>query len=166
MTPGEALAVTTVFTVLGPIVAGTAVADTVGGLVEIDTADVLQVLAAALLAAVGWNLLTWWLGLPSSSSHALVGGLVGSSMATAGAGAVNWGGFDGWRPVGVLGVLVVLAASPLIGGFAGWAMDASARRRLRRADRAVTGPLKAGQWVTSRHWRSRTAPTTPRRPWA
>ena len=95
MTPPQALAVTTVFTVLGPILAGTAVADTIGGLVEIDTGDVLQILAAALLAAVSWNLLTWWLGLPSSSSHALVGGLVGSSMAIAGAGAVNWGGFDG-----------------------------------------------------------------------
>ncbi len=70
----QALTVTTVFTVLGPIVAGTAVADTVGGLVEIDTGDVLPILVAALLAAVGWNLLTWWLGLPSSSSHALVGG--------------------------------------------------------------------------------------------
>lgn len=149
MTPGQALTVTTVFTVLGPIIAGTAVADTVGGLVEIDTGDVLQILVAALLAAVGWNLLTWWFGLPSSSSHALVGGLVGAAMATAGVAAVNWGGFDGWRPVGVLGVLVALAASPLIGGFAGWAMDASARRALRRADRRVTGPLKAGQWFTS-----------------
>ena len=149
MTPGQALAVTTVFTVLGPILAGTAVADTVGGLVEINTGDVLQILAAALLAAVGWNLLTWWLGLPSSSSHALVGGLVGSSMAIAGAGAVNWGGFDGWRPVGVLGVLVALAVSPMIGGFAGWALDAAARRALHRADRAVARSLKAGQWGTS-----------------
>jgi PiT family inorganic phosphate transporter len=70
-------------------------------------------------------------------------------MAIAGAGAVNWGGFDGWRPVGVLGVLVALAVSPMIGGFAGWAMEAAARRALHRADRAVARPLKAGQWGTS-----------------
>jgi inorganic phosphate transporter, PiT family len=149
MTPGQALGVTTIFTVLGPIVAGTAVADTVGGLVEVDNADVLGIVLAALVASVGWNMLTWRLGLPSSSSHALVGGLVGSSMATAGVSAVNWGGLDGWRPVGVLGVLVALATSPLIGGIAGWTMDASARRALRRAPRSVTRPLKAGQWVTS-----------------
>ncbi len=149
MSPGQALAVTTVFTVLGPILAGTAVADTVGGLVDVSSDDVLGVLLAALLAAVGWNVLTWRLGLPSSSSHALVGGLVGATIAAAGMPAVNWGGFDGWRPVGVLGVLGVLATSPLIGGLAGWVLDVSARRGLRRADRSVTGPLKAGQWVTS-----------------
>ncbi|HET9649760.1 MAG TPA: inorganic phosphate transporter [Microlunatus sp.] len=149
MTPRQALAVTTLFTVLGPILAGTAVADTVGGLVEVSTDDLLGILLAALAAAVGWNLLTWRLGLPSSSSHALVGGLVGSTIALAGTSAVNWGGFDGWRPIGVLGVLVALATSPLIGGLAGWALDVAARRALRRADRAVTAPLKSGQWVTS-----------------
>jgi PiT family inorganic phosphate transporter len=149
MSPGQALFVTTIFTVLGPIVAGTAVADTVGGLIEVSDEDVLAVLLAALLAAVGWNLLTWRFGLPSSSSHALIGGLVGAGVASVGPSAINWGGFDNWRPTGVVGVLVVLASSPLIGGLSGWLMDASGRRALRRADRSVTSLLKAGQWVTS-----------------
>ncbi len=148
MTPRQALVVTTVFTLLGPIIAGTAVADTVGGLIDVGTEDILGILLAALVAAVAWNLLTWRFGLPSSSSHALVGGLVGAALVIGGVAAVNWGGFDGWRPVGVLGVLVALAISPLIGALAGWLAEASGRRAMRRADQRVAGPLRKGQWAT------------------
>jgi PiT family inorganic phosphate transporter len=149
MTPRQALVVTTTFTLLGPIIAGTAVADTVGGLIEVGTDDILGILLAALVAAVAWNLLTWRFGLPSSSSHALVGGLVGAALVIGGVASVNWGGLDGWRPVGVLGVLVALAISPLLGALAGWLTEVSARRALRRADQRVSGPLKTGQWGTS-----------------
>src|SRR6201995_3778861 len=65
------------------------------------------VIFGALSGAIAWNLLTWWLGLPSSSSHALVGGLVGSAMAKAGPAAVIWGG------LGTIGSAIVL--SPAIG---------------------------------------------------
>lgn len=149
MRPGQAVTVAAVFTLLGPVLAGTAVADTVGGLITAGTDDILGILLAALLAAVTWNLLTWRFGLPSSSSHALVGGLVGAALVVGGVGAVNRGGFDGWRPFGVVGVLVALAISPLLGGLAGWLMERSARRALRRADRRVTGPVRRGEWVTS-----------------
>ena len=70
MRPATAVAVAAVFTILGPILAGTAVADTVGGLISVGTANTLGILFASLLAAVMWNLATWWWGLPSSSSHA------------------------------------------------------------------------------------------------
>jgi PiT family inorganic phosphate transporter len=149
MTPRQALAVTTVFTLLGPIIAGTAVADTVGGLVDVGADQVLGILIASLVAAVGWNLLTWRFGLPSSSSHALVGGLVGAALVVGGPQAVNWGGLQGWRPVGVLGVLVALAISPLLGAVAGWAAESSGRRALRRAHTRVGEPLRRGQWATS-----------------
>ena len=148
MTPRQALVVTTLFTLLGPIIAGTAVANTVGGLIEVGTDDILGILLAALVAGVTWNLLTWRFGLPSSSSHGLVGGLVGAALVIGGAAAVNWGGFEGWRPVGVAGVLVALAISPVLGALAGWLTEASARRALRRADQRVTGALKRGQWAT------------------
>ncbi|HSO03737.1 MAG TPA: inorganic phosphate transporter [Candidatus Limnocylindrales bacterium] len=148
MTPRQALAVTTVFTLLGPILAGTAVADTVGGLIDVGTDDILGILLAALIAAVAWNLLTWRFGLPSSSSHALVGGLVGAALVIGGMASVNWGGFEGWRPVGIAGVLVALAISPMLGALAGWLSEASARRALRRADQRVTGALTRGQWGT------------------
>ena len=149
MRPGAAVTLAAVFTILGPILAGTAVADTVGGLISVGTAHTLWILFAALLAAVAWNLATWWWGLPSSSSHALVGGLVGAGVMVGGLGAVRWGGLDGWRPVGVAGVLVALAISPALGGLAGWLGEFLAERSLRRARRGVTRSILRGEWVTS-----------------
>jgi PiT family inorganic phosphate transporter len=149
MRAGTAVTLAGVFTILGPILAGTAVADTVGGLISVGTADILGILFASLLAAVTWNVATWWWGLPSSSSHALVGGLVGAGVAVGGVGAVRWGGFEGWRPVGVAGVLVVLAVSPVLGGLAGWLGALVAGWSLRRARRGVTRPILRGEWVTS-----------------
>lgn len=149
MRPGQAVTLSAVFNLLGPIVVGTAVADTVGGILAVDPDQMLGVLTCALLAALAWNLLTWWKGLPSSSSHALVGAMVGAGLATAGLGAVVWGGMDGLRPYGVLGVLVALAISPLLGAGAGWLGERLARRALRRARRGVEPRVLRGEWVTS-----------------
>jgi PiT family inorganic phosphate transporter len=86
---------------------GLHVAATMGnGVVNSALVDPLVVFGA-LTGAIVWNLLTWWLGIPSSSSHALVGGLIGAGMAKAGPLAIVWGG------VGVIGSAIVL--SPLIG---------------------------------------------------
>ena len=148
-TPAAALALATVFNVLGPLLVGAAVADTVAGIVQVGPSATVEVLGAALTAAVLWNLLTWRLGLPSSSGHALVGGLVGAALLEGGAAAVNWGGFDGLRPVGVIGVLVALAVSPLAGLVAGGAADRAGRRATRRATRRIGGPIRAGLWGTS-----------------
>lgn len=149
MRPTQALVVASMGNLLGPILAGTAVADTVGGLISVDPAEILGILLSALVAAVVWNLLTWRLGLPSSSSHALVGGLVGAAIAVGGLSAVHWGGFHGWRPSGVVGVLIGLAISPVLGALAGWLAEVSARRSLKRADRRILRPILRGQWVTS-----------------
>jgi PiT family inorganic phosphate transporter len=100
--PAQAIALATVFNLLGPLFAGAAVADTIGGIVEVGSAEEsIKVIGAGVAAAAGWNLATWWRGLPSSSGHALVGGLVGAAVVEGGLHAVNWGGLDGWRPVGV-----------------------------------------------------------------
>ena len=86
---------------------GLHVAATMGsGVVDADIIDPL-VIFGALSGAIVWNILTWWLGIPSSSSHALVGGLVGAAVAKAGWSAVLWHG------LGTIGVAVVL--SPLAG---------------------------------------------------
>src|SRR4051794_15529180 len=71
---------------------GLHVAQTVG--VGIVTAEVIdgRVIFGALMGAISWNLITWWAGIPSSSSHALIGGLVGAGMAKAGSAAVVWSG--------------------------------------------------------------------------
>ena len=82
LNPRQAVLLAALFNLFGALT-GTAVATTIGkGLVDIQYVT-LTTLLCALLAAVLWNLLTWWLGLPSSSSHALIGGLCGATLASA-----------------------------------------------------------------------------------
>jgi PiT family inorganic phosphate transporter len=86
----------------------TAVAKTVGkGIIATGLATEKTVLAA-LIGAIAWNLLTWWLGLPSSSTHALIGGLVGAAIVQSGSRGVQWHGV--WAKVVLPGL-----ASPAIG---------------------------------------------------
>lgn len=87
------------------------VASTVGtGLVAPDLIN-NAVIFGALMGAIAWNLLTWWFGIPSSSSHALVGGIVGAGVAKAGFGAIVWGGLSK--------TVVAIALSPITGFFLG-----------------------------------------------
>jgi inorganic phosphate transporter, PiT family len=82
LTPRQAIWLAVFFNLIGAL-AGTAVAKTIsGGLVESGVVNTITIFSA-LLGAIIWNLLTWWLGLPSSSSHALIGGLCGAALATA-----------------------------------------------------------------------------------
>ena len=71
-------------------VVGTAVANTVAKVVKHDS-EGIAVVFAALIAAITWNYLTWYVGMPSSSSHAIIGGLVGAGLAAGGLAAINWG---------------------------------------------------------------------------
>jgi PiT family inorganic phosphate transporter len=96
--PGAAIALAAVFNLLGPLLLGAAVANTIATIVEVPAAQTVEVVGAALTAAVTWNLVTWRRGLPSSSSHALIGGLVGAGVVEAGFGAINWGGVGGGHP--------------------------------------------------------------------
>ena len=91
MSPRVAVAVAAGANLAGAFVT-TAVAKTVGkGIIDTGLANEKTVLAA-LLGAIAWNLFTWWLGLPSSSSHALIGGLVGAALVQSGWGGVQWHG--------------------------------------------------------------------------
>jgi len=82
LTPFQAVAIAATFDLVGALV-GTAVAKTIAaGLVDTAYVSLITILCA-LLSAIVWNLLTWWLGLPSSSSHALIGGLCGAAVASA-----------------------------------------------------------------------------------
>jgi PiT family inorganic phosphate transporter len=105
--PQYALLMATVFNFVGAF-AGTAVAKTIGaGLVD-DQTTTQVIVASALIGAITWNLITWWLGLPSSSSHALVGGLLGSTVIAVGTGSLKVDGIVGK-------VLVPLVTSPIVG---------------------------------------------------
>lgn len=147
--PLQAVVLASVFNVLGPLVVGAAVADTIGGIVTLAPAKAIQVIGAGLVAAVGWNVLTWWLGLPSSSGHALVGGLVGAAVLEGGVDAIRWGGLDGWHPVGVFGTLIALAVSPVVGGLVALLGIRVLRSIARRATRRWKAPVRAGQWATA-----------------
>jgi PiT family inorganic phosphate transporter len=91
LTPRVAVLIAAVANLAGAFVT-TAVAKNVAtGIIDANLAT-LQTLLAALLGAIAWNLLTWWLGLPSSSSHALIGGLVGAALVQSGEVGVEWHG--------------------------------------------------------------------------
>src|SRR6266545_3217054 len=82
--PGPAVVLVGLCHIAGPLIAGTAVASTVGGIVRLSSGNTIAVVGAGLTGGLCWNLVTWWRGLPSSSSHALVGGLVGAAVLNSG----------------------------------------------------------------------------------
>lgn len=121
LSPGQAVMLAASTNLIGALL-GTAVAQTIAsGLIDASLVAVTpQVLIGALMGATIWNLITWWWGLPSSSSHALVGGLCGAALAAA---SGNWsviiwvqGGTHWWGDKGVLPKVVVpMFASPVVG---------------------------------------------------
>jgi inorganic phosphate transporter, PiT family len=147
--PGQAIVLATIFNLVGPFVVGAAVADTIGGIVTVSPSVTTEVIGCGLAAAVTWNLTAYWLGLPSSSGHALVGGLVGAALVEGGVNAINWGGIESGRPVGVFGVLIALAVAPVVGGLAALVAIRTFRRLARRVTRAWDGSVTAGQWAMS-----------------
>lgn len=123
---------------------GVNVAKTIGaGIIASDTIT-LQVILCALITAVIWNLLTWWFGLPSSSSHALIGGLLGSAFIHAGLNTINF-------VILIDKVIIPMFASPLVGFTVGFCVMCSflrlfykmkpdvINRRFRRVQIAASG---------------------------
>src|SRR6266550_1374193 len=107
LSPQYAVAWAAFFNFIAFLFFGLHVAQTIGtGIVAAEVIDV-AVIFGALMGAISWNLLTWWLGIPSSSSHALIGGLAGAGMMKAGTAAIVWSG------LGVTAAAIVL--SPLLG---------------------------------------------------
>ncbi|CAM3911294.1 inorganic phosphate transporter [Deinococcus frigens] len=106
LTPAQAIVMSAVLNVVGALT-GTAVAKTVSSDIVPQQFATLELVGAALLSAIGWNLLTWWKGLPSSSSHALIFSLVGAGVAAGGWGIII--------PKGVQKTLTGLVTSPALG---------------------------------------------------
>jgi inorganic phosphate transporter, PiT family len=149
LSPRLAVLVAAIANLAGAFVT-TAVAKTVGkGIIDTSLANEKTILAA-LIGAIAWNLITWWLGLPSSSSHALIGGLVGAAIAQSGLKGVEWHGV-------VHSVAIPAIAAPAI-AFAGafalllliywlfvWMNPGLANRSFR------LGQLASGTWVAFTH---------------
>jgi PiT family inorganic phosphate transporter len=142
LTPRVALAMAAVFNLLGSFL-GAKVAKTVGsGIIELpEGKSSLVVVFAALVGAIAWNLLTWYFGLPSSSSHALIGGLVGSALAAG--TTVLWHGV-------VDKVLIPMVLSPVVGLILGYLVMVAILWLFRKASPArVTRGFRAGQSVSA-----------------
>jgi PiT family inorganic phosphate transporter len=109
LSPQYAVAWAAFFNFIAFLFFGLHVAQTIGtGIVAAEVVDA-AVIFGALMGAICWNLITWWLGIPSSSSHALIGGLAGAGVMKAGVGAIVWAG------LGITGAEIVF--SPLLGFF-------------------------------------------------
>src|SRR5438309_6451473 len=124
LTVNQGIAIAAVFELLGALI-GTAVATTIGkGLVHTEYVT-MSTIICGLLGGIIWNLATWWLGLPSSSSHALMGGLCGAALAAASGdwGVIIWSkapamGQHWWKGAGVLfKVIIPMVLSPVVGFF-------------------------------------------------
>jgi len=115
LTPGKAVALAAFFNFVAAFGFGTHVASTIGkGL--IDLAQVSEwVVLAGLIGAILWNIITWYFGLPTSSSHALVGGYAGAAIAKAGFGSLLWAEW----PRGWPGTLSFIVISPMLGMIVG-----------------------------------------------
>jgi PiT family inorganic phosphate transporter len=139
--PRTALGMTAVANFLGPFIFGVAVAETIGNEVVDSEAISLLVILAALCGAIVWNLITWYLGFPSSSSHALVGGLIGAVLVGA-----------GWEAIllpGLMKVLLTLLTSPLIGFIFGYIFLKLLILLSWNATPKVNTIFKRGQFFTS-----------------
>lgn len=118
------------------------VASTMGtGIVDAGIIDPLLIFSA-LGGAIVWNLVTWYVGIPSSSSHALIGGLVGAALAKAGYGVLNY--------LGLFKIIVAIVLSPILGGLVGYLlMFITARLCFYRPPRTVNGLFKKLQFFSS-----------------
>ena len=124
LTPFQAVVWAAFFNFLAYWVFGFGVADTVAK--TANTMEInLTVILAGIIAAIVWNLLTWWFGIPSSSSHTLIGGFAGAAIAHAGFNVVNWykEGKAGDMPTGVLVIVGFIVLAPVIGAIVSYGIS-------------------------------------------
>lgn len=141
VSPRVALLMSAVAHFSAPFLFGVAVARTMGQEVVAQEAVTIPVILAATLSAIVWNVITWWLGIPSSSSHALIGGLVGAV-------AVSFG-LQSIQLTGLGKVLMALFISPLLGLTAGYVIMKLVLFLVRGASPRVSTLFKRLQWITS-----------------
>ncbi len=148
--PRFAIGLSALFNFIGPLIVGVAVAKTIGGIINAEDATAHLVIAA-LLGACVWEVLTWLWALPVSSSHALVGGLLGAGLAALGTGGINW------QKLGL--VFASLLISPFLGIVTGFVLMrlsrlffAKMRMDMARADRFYKHmQILSSSWVSFSH---------------
>jgi len=125
----------------GPFIFGVAVANTIGHGIAVSEFITIQVLIAALVSACIWNLVTWFFGIPASSSHALIGGLIGAVFIG--------GGLHALISKGIIKVFAALFISPIIGLLFGWLAMKIIYLFLKRATPKADYVFKLGQIPTA-----------------
>lgn len=148
LTPKHAVLLVCLFELLGTLLGGSAVAGSIKALAKFpETPDLLALIACAMSAAISWNFCTKQVGLPSSSAHALVGGLLGALIAAGGGvSMINWGSFNHcYDATGVAKVILSLFAAPLIGFGIGFLLLKIMMVLLIKASTRVNFYLKLGQ---------------------
>jgi inorganic phosphate transporter, PiT family len=141
LSPFTAVAWAATFNFAALFLFDTNVAKTMGkGLIDLAIVNP-DVILAGLIGAITWNLITWWYGIPSSSSHALIGGYGGAAIAKAGFAALL---LPGWvKPV------IFIVVSPLVGMAAGWSLMVATTWIFRKSRPATVEPLFRGMQITS-----------------
>jgi PiT family inorganic phosphate transporter len=139
--PQTALAITATAEFLGPFLFNVVVAKTIGSDVVESQVLTLQTVAACLIGAIIWNLITWFFGIPGSSSHALIGGLVGAVLMQA--------GLDAIKPAGLYKVLIALFTSPLVGFLVGFIFTRLIYFLARRATPRINEFFSKAQFFTA-----------------
>lgn len=140
MSPRKALLLTAAAEIIGPFLFGQAVAATIGkGLVPTSSITIAVILAA-LLSAIIWSIFTWLTGIPSSSSHALIGGLMGGVIGVGDIALIEWGGF--------IKVVLAMFLSPLIGLLIGYLFTKLVLFLARNASLRINKFFKSAQIVT------------------
>lgn len=139
--PRVALVLTAVAEFSGPFIFGVAVANTIGHDIVVSDFLRIEVLIAALVSAIVWNIFTRLLGIPSSASHALIGGILGAVFVGAGMQAIILGG--------ILKVLIVLFVAPVVGLLAGYLIANLVTLLSWKASPRINGVFKKLQIVTS-----------------
>jgi len=150
--PGQAVVLAAVFGFSGAMLGGSSVANTFTNIVSVSMSNsLLTIILAAVLAAVAWNLITWYFGIPSSSTHALVGGIIGAVWASNGFHQVLWG----WSQLfgktheltGMMRIFAALLISPPLGFILAYLLQKLLSLALRNARNTVNRWLKRLQWV-------------------
>ncbi len=153
-TPRQGILMVAGMNFLGAILGGSAVAFTLSGLLTI-TSDMLllRVLLAAITTAAAWNIGAWYFGLPSSSTHALIGGLMGAGITASGIGSVYWGIAELLFPpheiTGMVKVMLFLILSIVLGLAGGYLMRRCTWVLFRNAKRTINRDIIRVNWVAA-----------------
>lgn len=148
LSPGKAVAMAAFFNFIAAFAGSTAVASTMTKILHIEdfgyeqAHTVLIIMLAGVLGAVVWNIITWLMGLPTSSSHALIGGVIGAGMVSAGLGAVQWNT--------LLTVVIFMIVSPMVGMLCGFLLMTAVLWAVRKkTPRSVDGYFRKLQLVSA-----------------